>query len=237
MYERRGERDDPEVLETCGVRTTACVNFPASPGDLGYPAIRNRCGYYFVERPRVLVACPTHECKEYAWSDWVTRVKSLTYPAYDILVVENSPTLDFWERHKAEVPLLHASCDPRQEMWLDRICKSMAEIQKYFLTGDYAWWMNIEADVIPPAGIIELLMKYGEDADWVSHCYPVRRGSEILEHGIGCSLLSRRLMADFDWRQASDSPDAELWKFVRSRPRTYRTVELWDMAEVEHLHV
>jgi hypothetical protein len=237
MYERRGERDDPEVLETCGVRTTACVDFPASPADLGYPAIRNRCGYYFVERPKVLVACPTHECKEYAWDEWAARAKSLTYPAYDILVADNSPTLDFLGRRGAEVPMVHVEGDPRQEMWLNRTCKSMAAIQKCFLAGGYAWWMNIEADVIPPAGIIELLMKYGQDADWVSHCYPSRTGSDTLQHGIGCSLLSRRLMTDFDWQQASDSPDAELWSFVRARPHTYKTVELWDMVEVEHLHV
>jgi hypothetical protein len=237
MYERRGECNDPEVMETCGVHTTACVNFPASPGDLNYPAIRNKCSYYFVERPRVLVACPTHESKEYAWEEWAARVKALTYPAYDVLVAENSPTWCFMQRHGTEVPMIHVHGDPRPEMWLDRICRSMAAIQQRFLENDYAWWMNIEADVIPPAGVIETLMDYGRSgADWVSHCYPTRSGSEGLQHGIGCSLLSRRLMTDFDWRQASDSPDAELWQFVRSRPHTYRTVELWDVMEVAHRH-
>jgi hypothetical protein len=43
-------------------------------------------------------------------------------------------------------------------------------------------------------------------------------------------------MTDFDWGQASDSPDAELWKWVRQRPHTYRTVELWDILQVEHRH-
>jgi hypothetical protein len=236
IYERRGERNDLHVLETCGVLTTACVTFPATPGDLNYPAIRNKCSYYFVERPKVLVACPTHEVKEYAWNEWATRMTSLTYPCYDILVADNSPTLDFLRRREAEVPMIHVEGDPREEMWLDRICRSMAAIQERFLAGSYAYWMNIEADVIPPTGIIELLMKYSQDADWVSHCYPARTGSTTLEHGIGCSLLSRRLMTDFDWKQASDSPDAELWKFVRAHPHAYRTVELWDMAEMEHLH-
>lgn len=232
IYDRRGERDDPEIFETCGVVTTACVNFPASPGDLSYLAIRNRCGYYFVERPKVLVACPTHESKDYAWETWADRVRSLTYPCYDILVADNSPA-----PRERGMPVIHVAGDPRPEMWLDRICRSMAAIQERFLVGDYAWWMNIEVDVIPPAGIIELLMNYGrEGADWVSHCYPTRTGSQTLQHGIGCSLLSRRLMTDFDWRQASDSPDAELWKFVRSRPYTYKTVELWDVVEVEHLN-
>lgn len=236
IHDRLAERDDPRVFETCKIITTACDAFPASPGDLTMPEIRNKCGYYFVETPRILVACPTHECKEYAWPEWLDRIRSLTYPCYDVLVADNSPTDDFYNRHKEEVPIIRVSGDSRPEMWLDRLCRSMAAIQERFLAGNYEFWMNVEADVVPPIDVVETLMRHGQKADWASHCYPSRTGSETLEQGIGCSLLSRRLMMDFDWKRASDSPDAELWKFVRSHPHTYKTVELWDVMRVEHRH-
>jgi hypothetical protein len=238
IYERRAERDDPEVFQTCGVLTTACANWPASPGDLIPIAIRNRCGYYFVERPKVLVACPTYSGKAYCTQEWIDTVTSLTYPAYDVLMVDNSPDDRFAESWINQIPIIHIETDQCSDGlgWLNRICRSMEEIQRRFLAGDYRWWMNLEADVIPPPNVIETLMRYGQDADWVSHCYPSRAGSATLEHGIGCSLLSRRLMEDFDWRGASDSPDAELWHWVRQRPHTYRTVELWDILQVEHRH-
>ena len=41
--------------------------------------------------PHILVACPTHEVKEYAFQRWIDNVKNLTYPNYTILVADNSP--------------------------------------------------------------------------------------------------------------------------------------------------
>lgn len=97
--------------------------------------------------------------------------------------------------------------------------------------------MNIEADNIPPKNIIEVLMKYGRGADWVAHCYPAVPNSPTLMQGIGCSLLSRKLMTDFDWSKADDSPDAALWDFaqpVRTSGK-YKTVEIWGLLDVKHL--
>lgn len=114
----------------------------------------------------------------------------------------------------------------------------MAEIQKHFVAGNYTHWMNIEADNIPPKDIIELLFRYSAgEADWVSHGYPTVPGSKIIQQGIGCSLLSRRLMTDFDWSDvtiADDSPDSELWTWAKSK-ECYKTAELWYVTHVEHL--
>lgn len=185
-----------------------------------------------LQLPKILVTCPVHECKEYSFQRWINNTKSLTYPNFDILVVDNSPTVDFVNRYQDQVPMKHIEADPAPEQWLNRICQSMAVVQKHFLAGNYTHWMNIEADNIPPVNIIETLLKYGQDADWISHCYPTTGGA--LEQGIGCSLLSRKLMTDFDWNTAADSPDAELWEFVRKSGK-YKTVELWNIAEVQHL--
>lgn len=191
-----------------------------------------------LQRPnKVLVAMPTYEGKEYCFQEWINTVRNLTYKNYDILVVDNSKTEDFFNRWKDKIPMIHKTFqEGEKDDAMYRVCKSMAEIQKHFLIGGYTHWMNIEADVIPPIDVIEKLMEYGKDADWVAHVYP--QGSNVgWMAGIGCSLLSRKLMTDFNWDDttiADDSPDAELWSWVQSHGG-YKTVELYYIFDVKHL--
>lgn len=187
--------------------------------------------------PKVLVACPTYEGKEYCFQEWIDNVKNLTYENYDILVVDNSKTEDFYNRWKDKIPMIHMTFDPSEkDDNMYRVCKSMARIQEHFMKGNYTHWMNIEADVIPPKNVIETMMKYGQDADWVEHCYPADANGN-LQQGIGCGLLSRQLMIDFPWydeKVADDSPDSELWNWVKGRGG-YKTVELWYIMDVKHI--
>lgn len=181
--------------------------------------------------PKVLVACPNHVDKEYSFQRWIDNVKNLTYPNYDILVVDNSPDITFMERYKAQIPILHITVN--QELRMLAITRSMELIRQHFLSDNYAYWMNIESDVIPPKDIIEQLMKY--KGDWISHAYPTRGNNTDDQQGIGCSLLSRRLVEDFDWNEAEDnSPDGWLWQKVKP-VRKYKTVEVWGEMQVEHL--
>lgn len=187
---------------------------------------------------RVLVACPTHRCKEYCFQQWIDNVKALTYTPYDILVVDNSPDDSYVRQYGDQVPMIHLDHDQDMQQMGPRICRSMAEIQRHFLAGPYTHWMNIEADVIPPVGVIETLLKYGQDADWISHCYPATPTTTMMQ-GIGCSLLSRRLMSEFDWDDmtiANDDPAIECWNWVQARPSAgYKTVELSYVMDVRHL--
>lgn len=185
---------------------------------------------------KVLVACPTFDGKGYCFQEWIDNVKNLTYPNYDILVVDNSKTEDYYNKYKDQIPMKHLTfgADEKDD-GMYRTCKSMAEIQRRFLKSDYTHWMNIEADVIPDKDVIEKLLKYGQDADWTAHVYP--QGSNVgWMAGIGCSLLSRKLMTDFNWDDttiADDSPDSELWSWVQSHGG-YKTVELYYVVSIVH---
>lgn len=113
----------------------------------------------------------------------------------------------------------------------------MAKAREYFLKGNYTHWMNIEADNIPPKDVIETLMKYGNDADWTAHGYYANGKDGTIEMGIGCSLISRKLIEDFNMDDDSifdDSPDAELWNWVQPRLGKYTAVELWGIMNVKH---
>lgn len=186
---------------------------------------------------KVLVTCPVYDGKEYCFQKWIDMAKSLTYDNYDILVVDNSKTEDFYNKYKDQIPMIHLTFGPEEkDDNMYRVCKSMAEVQRHFLKGEYSHWMNIEADNIPPPNVIETLLKYGQDCDWVAHTYPDGTGKGFMA-GIGCSLLSRRLMTDFDWSNTSiadDSPDAELWNWMQFKPE-YKTLEMYHLLDVKHL--
>lgn len=186
---------------------------------------------------KVLVSCPVFDGKAYCFDEWVKMAKNLTYPNYDVLTVDNSKTEDFYNKYKDQIPMVHMTFRPdEKDDGMYRVCKSMAEVQRHFLKGSYTHWMNIEADVIPPPDVIEKLMKYGQDADWTAHVYPASPTKTWMA-GIGCSLLSRKLMTDFNWDDttiADDSPDSELWSWVQSHGG-YKTVELYYVCDVKHL--
>lgn len=196
---------------------------------------------YKTRPPYILVACPTYDGKQYCFQKWIDRVKSLTWSHYDIFVVDNSATPDFFEKYRQQIPMYRQTFGAgEKDDAMYRVCRSMARIQKYFLSGRYDFWLNIEADVIPPANVTEVLLQYsGGDADWVQHCYP-SNGDPAFGYmqGIGCALFSRRLMTDFDWSDVSiadDAPDSELWAWTQPRLDIYRVVELWGVMQVEHL--
>ena len=186
--------------------------------------------------PRVLVGCPNHIVKEYAFQCWIDNVKQFTFPGLAFLVVDNSPNYELMERYGDQVSIITGPNTDQIHHDL-RITQSLAVLQQHFIAGGYDRWFNCESDVLPPSNIIEVLLKYGGDSDWISHSYPLRNGLDDnnIQQGIGCSLLSRRLAETFDFNHAGDNaPDGWLWAQVRP-DRRFTTMEMWYYVRVEHL--
>lgn len=179
--------------------------------------------------PKVLVACPNHELKEYSMAAWVECVNKLDYPNYDVLMVDNSPTIDFYERWKDNVNLIHLPDTDQSEVASARINASMMVIRQHFLEGDYTWWFNLESDVIVPPDMLRLLLSY--PSDWTSHDYEVRGGGGRMT-GIGCSLLSRDIAEAANFASNVHGPDAELWTQTQG---THKTLTLTNWVDVKHL--
>lgn len=187
--------------------------------------------------PKILVACPTHEVKEYAFQRWINCVKNLTYPNYDIYVSDNSPNDDFMNHYKDQIPMERIDTTDIESLMVKRLNYSYEAIRQQFLEGNYDRLMIIESDVITPPDIIETLIGWGKDGDWISHAYPTRDNpKEDAIQGLGCSLFSRRLMEQYDFQSFEDnySSDGGLW--MRVRPdRSMKTIELWNLVQNKHL--
>lgn len=192
--------------------------------------------------PKVFVACPNHLVKEYAFQRWIDNVKSLTYPNYDIFVSDNSPNDDFMNRWKDQIPMERIDTTGMENLSVKRQNYSMEQIRQKFLQGDYERLMIIESDVIPAKDVIEVLLKWGKDSDWISHAYPARDASEaekdeLRVQGLGCSLFSRKLIEKYDFKGFEDNymSDGGMWMKVRP-DKTMKTMELWGYIDsIKHL--
>jgi len=154
-----------------------------------------------------------------------------------VLVVDNSPTEENADKMRAAgCPVIWDREIAADTHAMLRITHSMEIIRQRFLAGDWKWWFNLEADIIPPINVLEMMLHWGRESDWISHAYPMRGGNQTDdEQGIGCSILSRRLIQDFRFGSIGDnSPDGGLWQMVRPA-RKYRTMEMWGYFQVDHL--
>ena len=126
-------------------------------------------------KPRVLLACPINIVKNYCLPDWLDLIKNLSYPNYDIYLVDNSRNPEYHKnlRYTHYVKIDHVNPSESKEV-RDLMAASMEKIRHRVLSRDYDYLFSLECDIFPPAQIIELLMCHGKD---VAGC------SYFTEHG------------------------------------------------------
>jgi len=111
--------------------------------------------------PRVLVGCPTSDYKAYCLDQYIEAVKSLTYPNYDILMVDNSETDEYYKRiKKLGIPAARSGFEKKAR---DRIVLSRNMLREKAIKENYDYFLSLEQDVIPPRDIIEKLMSHKKD--------------------------------------------------------------------------
>lgn len=112
-------------------------------------------------KPKVLIACPVSQKKEYCAFDWVKHIRQLTYLNAEILMVDNSenPT---WHYKLLDmgVNCLHIYPEGPATQYITR---SVNIIRMYALQQNFDYFMSIEVDNFPPLQVIELLMAYDKD--------------------------------------------------------------------------
>ena len=122
--------------------------------------------------PKVLLAAPQHDSKKYCWEEWLNRVKSLTYPNYEIFIAENSKTDDFYNEIIKEG--IEAKKVTNEKGVMYRLVDSHNACRQYALDNNFDFLFHLETDVIPPLDIIERLINNGKMI--VSGCYDIWHG-------------------------------------------------------------
>src|SRR3989344_9600764 len=113
--------------------------------------------------PKILVACPTYEGMAYCLDKFIERINSLTYPDYDILIVDNSKTNDYYNRLSSinRIKVIKDNFTDKNAKII--IVHSRNLIIDYALENNYDFILMMDQDVIPPNDIIELLLSCDKD--------------------------------------------------------------------------
>jgi len=104
------------------------------------------------------VGCPTSFHKEHCLPQYTQVIKSLTYPNYDILLVDNSKDDTYLKKIQAQG--LPAVKGPYYEGARDRIVHSRNILREKALEQGYDYFLSLEQDVIPPRDVIERMLSH-----------------------------------------------------------------------------
>jgi len=125
--------------------------------------------------PRILVAYPTADKKDYCLDEFTDQIRTFTYPAYDTFCVDNSEDPShvekLWERG---IPAIH---EPINGDFREELARHQNIIRDYFLKGKWDYLMMIESDVFTGEAILDKFVAYAEasKASIVTGTYEINR--------------------------------------------------------------
>lgn len=116
-----------------------------------------------MEKPRVLIGCPTYNGMRYCIERVLNRLRGLDYPNYDILVAENSEDDYFFEELKKEDKIILMKIEAKGKKPMAKLIMSRNKIIEYALENGYDYVLMSDSDIIPPKDVIEELVSCEKD--------------------------------------------------------------------------
>lgn len=107
--------------------------------------------------PRILIAAPQHQSKDYCFEDWYRNVKLFTYPYIDILLVDNSDGDEYYN-YLSQFDLNVDRIDTTGKSTLEKMEESHNRCRQIALDGKYDYLFHLETDLFPQFDIIEKLL-------------------------------------------------------------------------------
>lgn len=164
---------------------------------------------------KVLIGTPIHICKDYAMERWLQNVSRLEYPA-DLLMVDNSPCLDYVEKVKSycakyeiknyKIEHLEISQGQKIDKGIDeqiheRVARSRETIRQKLLSSDYETWFSWECDQIIPTNALDKLVQLMEAGDFmiVNHNCWVNNISDQVNFDFGVTLIKRACLEKYSF--------------------------------------
>lgn len=109
---------------------------------------------------KILVGCPTADPYRYCTQQWIDTVKSLSYKGFDIILIDNSASKDYFNEFSKQVPMIKTE---RMENLRELIARDRNLIREKVLKENYDYFLSLEIDVIPPKDLIEKLLSHKKD--------------------------------------------------------------------------
>lgn len=201
----------------------------------------------------VLIGTPIRDIKEYSTRRWLKSVSQLALPHGKLLMVDNSDTPDFSERvheYCKEIGFTRYEFIHLEDMGgrepEARLAVAREKIREVLLAGKYTHWFSWECDILLPTDALLKLQRF-VDIDIVHHNYPSREDKNFSVGGIGCSLVSRKVVQQFSFTENGgygqcdpDYPGCyhgnESWFLIRALRAGYSSLQLTGyLKNIEHL--
>lgn len=204
--------------------------------------------------PKILLGAPQHESKLYAFPQYISALSALTYPRthLDILLIDNTDDGgNFFSHWRTAIPMEHFR--PDNENFCQRIAHGLEILRERTLAGGYDFYLNLETDMVAPPNLVEYMLRLARDlpddegrpangkpADWLNHAYRQRVDDKWwIDGGLGCSLFSRHLLENENWRDMplSRTCDGAFWQkiFEKAKAGEYRVCHFRGEIELNHL--
>jgi len=111
--------------------------------------------------PKILVGAPVYSNKKYVTPYWIESVKNLTYPNYDVLVVDNSKSSTKFEDSFTKNGIHLIKSEPHENPFR-RVAEARQKLNDYAVLGGYQHLLSVEQDVIIPPGLLEILLAHNK---------------------------------------------------------------------------
>ena len=105
--------------------------------------------------PKVLVGCPISSYREDVIDQYIDSVKSLSYPNYEVLLLDNSPDNKMFDKIKGRIPVQKTK---RIEKLGEMLARDRNLLRKKLLDEGFDYFLSLEQDVIPPKDVIDMLL-------------------------------------------------------------------------------
>lgn len=108
--------------------------------------------------PRVLIGTPVYSGKYYITPAWVESVKNISYPTFDIVVIDNSKNrnksfMNVFSKNRIKVLKSKNFENPIKTVTIAR-----QKLYDYAVNGGYDYLLSIEQDILVPKNIIKDLL-------------------------------------------------------------------------------
>lgn len=158
---------------------------------------------------KVLIGTPIHISKDYCMERWLKNVFKLARrtPA-DLLMVDNSPGLDFIKKVKRycnkyglrNYNIKHLELPPEQGRF-ERFARCREIIRQEILSGGYDTWFSWESDQLIPTNALDKLVKLMQDGNFVivdHNCWMRGHpGAYCVDFGV--SLIARKALKKYSF--------------------------------------
>ena len=107
--------------------------------------------------PKVLLACPQSDAKDYCFDAWLDNISKFTYPNFAVYLADNSDT----NKYSKKIKNMGLSCDwvkPRDKSKMKRFAESHELCRRYAMHFKFDYLFHLESDIFPHPTIIEDLL-------------------------------------------------------------------------------